>query len=305
MAGPGLVFAINGGCTLGGPGRGRVAARAPSRVRRLDHRDPVGRPEGRDRLPALSPGDRVARGHLADCHDRGPGRGDAAAGLLGRDLAHRGRPGTACCGWPRASRRCWPRLSLSMFPVARARAPWSMVFAFAGAGAALAGFAAGPPFALALVLLAGASPVPGQLSKSSPARWSSRPFPMRCEAGSAPCGSAGQNGLGLALPPPRRPGLPPPAALGWVVTGLAAVSGGAGVLLALLIARSSPCSSHASAAGARHPHPGRAARKAQPRLALASGAHAALKGTARRLTWRTSETTPAGQLRQPERDSGE
>jgi hypothetical protein len=144
-------------------------------------------------------------------------------------------------------------LGLSMFPVAR-RGPWSMVFAFAGAGAALTGFAAGPPFALALVLLAGASlclvsiqVIAGTMVQQA--------IPDALRGRISAVGSAGQNGVaGLAAT--ATAGLAAALSPGRAVTGLAMVTAGAGVLLALLIAREPR-----SEAAARRPQPASAGRE--------------------------------------------
>jgi hypothetical protein len=153
-------------------------------------------------------------------------------------------------------------LGLSMFSAA-GRGALTIGIAFAGASAGMAAFAAGPPFVLAVLLLAGASlclavtqVIAGAIIQQA--------IPDALRGRISALGSAGQNGL-AGLGAVVTSGLAATVGPGGAVTGLAGIIACAGIFLALLIARSSPCSSHASAA---------APRPASPADPLARPAHA-------------------------------
>ena len=127
-------------------------------------------------------------------------------------------------------------LGLSTFPAA-GRGALTIGIALGGAGAGMAAFAAGPPFAFALFLLADASLclVVAQVIAGTMVQ---RSIPDGLRGRISALGSAGQNGLaGLAAA--ATSALAASVGAGRAVTVLAAVIAGAGVLLALLIARAS------------------------------------------------------------------
>jgi hypothetical protein len=111
----------------------------------------------------------------------------------------------------------------------------AMTGAFAGAGAGLAAFAAGPPFALALFLLAGAS-LCLVITQVIAGTMVQQAIPDALRGRISALGSAGQNGLaGLAAA--ATAGLAAAVGPGRAVTGLAVAVASAGLLLTLLIAR--------------------------------------------------------------------
>jgi hypothetical protein len=125
-------------------------------------------------------------------------------------------------------------LGLSLFPGV-GRGAVTIGIAFAGASAGMAAFAAGPPFALALFLLASASlclaatqVIAGTLVQQA--------IPDALRGRISALGSAGQNGLaGLAAA--ATSALAAAVGPSRAVTALAATTASAGILLALLIAR--------------------------------------------------------------------
>ena len=125
-------------------------------------------------------------------------------------------------------------LSLSLFPPAR-RGTLYIAIAFAGAGAGLAAFAAGPPFAVALFLLAGAS-LCLVITQVIAGTMVQQAIPDALRGRISALGSAGQNGLaGLAAA--ATAGLAAALGPGRAVTGLAVTTASAGLLLTLLIVR--------------------------------------------------------------------
>jgi MFS family permease len=233
VTGPGLVFAVNGACTLAAlgavatlrvadrepPAEGTVLAQLTGGVAYLRSHRPVLWLEGvlvvamtcalgvETLLPVFAAG---------TWHT-----GPAGYGLL------RMAPGIAAV---------LAGLSLSMFPVARHSTVYIGI-ALAGAGAGMAAFAAGPPLAVALLLLAAASlclttaqVIAGTMIQQA--------IPDALRGRISAVGSAGQNGLaGLAAAATSAAA----AAVGpgRAVTALAAVTASAGILLVLLITRAS------------------------------------------------------------------
>ena len=162
-------------------------------------------------------------------------------------------------------------LGLSMFSAA-GRGALTIGIAFAGASAGMAAFAAGPPFVLALLFLAGAS-LCLAVTQVIADVMIQQAIPDALRGRISALGSAGQNGL-AGLGAVVTSGLAATVGPGGAVTGLAGIIACAGIFLALLIARISR----------RRPAlPVRPTRSQGPPT-LAPGAHAALKGTARRPT---------------------
>ena len=232
VAGPGLVFAINGGCTLAALGA----------VASLPGTEPTRRPVNGTDPAGLAGGIAYLRSHRPIAWLEGILL-IAMTGALGVETLlpvfsagtwHTGAAGYGLLRMAPGIAAVLAGLGLSMFPVAR-RATLYLAIGFAGAGAGMAAFAAGPPFALALVLLAGASlclvitqVIAGTMIQQS--------IPDALRGRISALGSAGQNGLaGLAAA--GTAGLAAAVGPGRAVTGLAAATAGAGVLLALLIAR--------------------------------------------------------------------
>ena len=127
-------------------------------------------------------------------------------------------------------------LGLSAFPAARRGTLYiAIAVAFAGAGAGLAAFAAGPPFALALFLLAAAS-LCLVITQVIAGTMVQQAIPDALRGRISALGSAGQNGLaGLAAA--ATAGLAAALGPGRAVTGLAVTTASAGLLLTLLIVR--------------------------------------------------------------------
>ena len=131
-------------------------------------------------------------------------------------------------------------LGLSMFSAA-GRGALTIGIAFAGASAGMAAFAAGPPFVLALLFLAGAS-LCLAVTQVIAGAMIQQAIPDALRGRISALGSAGQNGL-AGLGAVVTSGLAATVGPGGAVTGLAGIIACAGIFLALLIARSSPCSS--------------------------------------------------------------
>ncbi len=156
-------------------------------------------------------------------------------------------------------------LGLSVFSAA-GRGALTIGIAFAGGGAGMAAFAAGPPFVLSLLLLAGAS-LCLAVTQVIAGAMIQQAIPDALRGRISALGSAGQNGL-AGLGAVATSGLAATVGPGAAVIGLAGTIACAGIFLALLIARSPPCSSHASAAGVPPCQSGRAVPKARPRSRL-------------------------------------
>ncbi len=134
-------------------------------------------------------------------------------------------------------------LGLSVFSAA-GRGALTIGIAFAGGGAGMAAFAAGPPFVLSLLLLAGAS-LCLAVTQVIAGAMIQQAIPDALRGRISALGSAGQNGL-AGLGAVATSGLAATVGPGAAVIGLAGTIACAGIFLALLIARSPPCSSHAS-----------------------------------------------------------
>ena len=232
VAGPGLVFAVNGACTLAA--LGAVAS-----------------------LPASEPGRRTANGtgpaelaggiaYLRDHRRILLLEGVlliAMTGALGMETLlpvfsagtwHTGPAGYGLLRMAPGVAAVLAGLGLSMFPASR-RGTRYLAIALAGAGAAMAAFAADPPFAAALFLLAGASLclVSTQVIAGTMVQ---QVIPDALRGRISALGSAGQNGLaGLAAAAIAV--LAAAVGAGRAVTGLAVITAGGGIVLALLIAR--------------------------------------------------------------------
>jgi MFS family permease len=127
---------------------------------------------------------------------------------------------------------------LSAFPV-RGRPP-ILIVAFAGAGAAIAGFAAGPSIALAFILLAAGSSglAAAQVIAGT---WIQQAIPDALRGRISAIGSCGQNGIaGIAAA--ATSGLAAGTGPGLAVVILALLTTGAGVTFAALLARARPTS---------------------------------------------------------------
>jgi MFS family permease len=234
VAGPGLVFAMNGACTL-------VALAA---VTSLPGTEPVRRPMNGTGRAELAAGIAYLRGHrpilwleaILLIAMTGALGVETLLPVFSAGTWHTGPAGYGLLRMAPGIAAVLAGLGLSTFPAAR-RGTLYLAIAFAGAGAGMAAFAAGPPFALALFLLAGASlclvvtqVIAGIMVQQA--------IPDALRGRISALGSAGQNGLaGLAAA--ATAGLAAALGPGRAVTGLAVTTAGAGLLLTLLIARAS------------------------------------------------------------------
>jgi MFS family permease len=205
VTGPGPIFAINGACTL-------VALAA---VASLPGVEPVRRPIRGIGLAQLTGGIAYLRGHRPIVWLEGilliaMAGAQGVETLLPVFSARTWHTGPAGYGLLRMAPGIAAVLSLSLFPPAR-RGTLYIAIAFAGAGAGLAAFAAGPPFAVALFLLAGAS-LCLVITQVIAGTMVQQAIPDALRGRISALGSAGQNGLAVAV-------------------------AGAGLLLTLLIAR--------------------------------------------------------------------
>jgi MFS family permease len=237
VTGPGLIFAINGGCTL-------VALGAVASLRSTAPAQPI---DGNG-LARLTGGIAYLRSHRAVLWLEGVLL-IAMTGALGLETLlpvfaagtwHTGPAGYGLLRMAPGIAAVLAGLGLSMFPAARRGTVTVTVtigIAFAFAGAAMAAFAAGPPFALALFLLAGAS-LCLAATQVIAGTMVQRAIPDALRGRISALGSAGQNGLaGLAAA--ATAALAVALGPGRAVTALAATIASAGLLLALLIARAS------------------------------------------------------------------
>ncbi len=233
VTGPGLIFAINGACTL-------VALGAVATLR-----DTVpAQPADGNRGTQLTGGIAYLRNHRTVLWLEGVLL-IAMAGALGVETLlpvfaaatwHTGPAGYGLLRMAPGVAAVLAGLGLSMFPAA-GRGAVTIGIALAGASAGMAAFAAGPSFALALLLLAGASlclaatqVIAGTMVQQA--------IPDALRGRISALGSAGQNGLaGLAAA--ATSALAVALGPGRALTALAAGIAAAGILLALLIARAS------------------------------------------------------------------
>jgi MFS family permease len=232
VTGPGPIFAINGACTLA----------ALAAVTSLPGTDPGRRPVHGTGLAQLTGGIAHLRSHRPILWLEGILL-VAMTGALGVETLlpvfsagtwHTGPAGYGLLRMAPGIAAVLAGLGLSMFPAVR-RGTLYILIAFAGAGAGMAAFAAGPPFVLALFLLAGASlclvvtqVIAGTMVQQA--------IPDALRGRISALGSAGQNGLG-GLAAAATAGLAAALGPGRAVTGLAVTTVGAGILLTLLIAR--------------------------------------------------------------------
>jgi MFS family permease len=231
VTGPGLIFAINGACTL-------VALGAVASLRRTAPAQPT---DGNG-LAQLAGGMVYLRSHRPVLWLEGVLL-IAMTGALGVETLlpvfaaatwHTGPAGYGLLRMAPGIAAVLAGLGLSMFPAA-GRGAVTIGIAFAGAGAGMAAFAVGPSFALALFLLAGASlclaatqVIAGTMVQQA--------IPDVLRGRISALGSAGQNGVaGLAAA--ATSALASAVGPGRAVTALAATIASAGILLALLIAR--------------------------------------------------------------------
>jgi MFS family permease len=241
VTGPGLIFAINGGCTL-------VALGAVASLRSTT--TPAQPIEGNG-FAQLIGGISYLRSNRPVLWLEGVLL-IAMTGALGVEALlpvfaagtwHSGAAGYGLLRMAPGIAAVLAGLGLSMFPGV-GRGAVTIGIAFAGASAGMAAFAAGPAFVLALFVLAGASlclattqVIAGTMVQQA--------IPDALRGRISAVGSAGQNGLaGLAAA--ATSALAASIGPGRAVTALAATIGSAGILLALLIAR----------AGHRPPSPG-------------------------------------------------
>ena len=228
--GPGLVFAVNGGCTLAA----LAAVSTLGRVARL--------PATADRLSGLGAGVAYLRSHRPVLWLQGILL-VAMAAVLGVETLlpvfasrswHTGSAGYGLLRIAPGIGAVLAGLGLSMFPPAGRRIP-VLAAAFAVAGAALAAFAARPSFIVAFILLAGGSwclaatqVIAGTMVQQA--------IPDALRGRISALGSAGQNGMAgiaAALTAAAAAGV----GAGPAVMALAAVSTGAGLLLCAGLAR--------------------------------------------------------------------
>jgi MFS family permease len=234
VTGPGLIFAINGACTL-------VALGA---VASLPGTGPVQRPTTGTGFAQLTGGIAYVRDHRPILWLEGVLL-LAMSGTLGVETLlpvfaagtwHTGPAGYGLLRMAPGIAAVLAGLGLSLFP-ARKRGTLYIGIAFAGAGAGMAAFAAGPPLTLALFLLAGAS-LCLVITQVIAGTMVQRAIPDALRGRISALGSAGQNGLaGLAAT--ATAGLAAILGPGQAVTALAATIASAGIFLALLIARAS------------------------------------------------------------------
>ena len=235
VAGPGLVFAVNGGCTLAALGA----------VASLPGAEPARRPANGTGRAGLAGGIAYLRSHRPIGWLEGILL-IAMTGALGVETLlpvfsaatwHTGAAGYGLLRMAPGIAAVLAGLGLSVFPAAR-RGTLYLAIGFAGAGTGMAAFAAGPPFALALLLLAGAS-LCLVMTQVIAGTMVQQAIPDALRGRISALGSAGQNGLaGLAAA--GTAGLAAVVGPGRAVTGLAVATGGAGVLLTVLIAREPP-----------------------------------------------------------------
>ena len=233
VTGPGLIFAINGACTL-------VALGAVASLRSTAPAQPM---DGNG-LAQLTGGIVYLRSHRPVLWLEGVLL-IAMTGALGVETLlpvfaagtwHTGPAGYGLLRMAPGIAAILAGLGLSMFP-APGRGAVTIGIAFAGAGAGMAAFAVGPSFTLALFLLAGASlclaatqVIAGTMVQQA--------IPDELRGRISALGSAGQNGvagLAAAATSALAAGIGP----GRAVTGLVATIASAGILLALLVARAS------------------------------------------------------------------
>jgi MFS family permease len=231
VTGPGLIFAINGACTL-------VALGAVGSLRSTAQAQPV---EGNG-FAQLTGGISYLRSHRPVLWLEGVLL-IAMTGALGVETLlpvfaagtwHTGPAGYGLLRMAPGIAAVLAGVGLSMFP-AVGRGAVTIGIAFAGASAGMAAFAAGPSFALALFLLASASlclaatqVIAGTMVQQA--------IPDALRGRISALGSAGQNGLaGLAAA--ATSAVAAAVGPGRAVTALAATIASAGILLALLIAR--------------------------------------------------------------------
>jgi MFS family permease len=233
VTGPGLIFAINGACTL-------VAVGAVASLRSTAPAQPM---DGNG-YAQLTGGITYLRSHRSVLWLEGILM-IAMTGVLGVETLlpvfaagtwHTGPAGYGLLRMAPGIAAVLAGLGLSMFPAA-GRGAVTIGIAFAGASAGMAAFAAGPSFALALFLLAGASlclsatqVIAGTMVQQA--------IPDALRGRISALGSAGQNGLaGLAAA--ATSALAAAFGPGRALTALAATIASAGIFLALLIARAS------------------------------------------------------------------
>jgi MFS family permease len=233
VTGPGLIFAINGACTLVALG---AVASLPSTA--------PAQPIDGNRYAQLTGGITYLRSHRSVLWLEGILL-IAMTGALGVETLlpvfaagtwHTGPAGYGLLRMAPGIAAVLAGLGLSMFPAA-GRGAVTIGIAFAGASAGMAAFAAGPSFALALFLLAGASlclaatqVIAGTMVQQA--------IPDALRGRISALGSAGQNGLaGLAAA--ATSALAAAFGPGRALTALAATIASAGILLALLLARAS------------------------------------------------------------------
>lgn len=231
VTGPGLIFAINGGCTL-------VALGAVASLRTTA----PARPTEGSGFAQLIGGISYLRTHRPVLCLEGVLL-IAMTGALGVETLlpvfasgtwHAGPAGYGLLRMAPGIAAVLAGLGLSLFPGV-GRGAVTIGIAFAGASAGMAAFAAGPPFALALFLLAGASlclaatqVIAGTMVQQA--------IPDALRGRISALGSAGQNGLaGLAAA--TTSAVAAAVGPGRAVTALAATIASAGILLALLVAR--------------------------------------------------------------------
>ena len=237
VSGPGLVFAVNGACTLAALGTigtlGRVARQPLTAA--------MGRP---GRSGGLGAGVAYLRSHRPVLWLEGILL-VAMAAVLGVETLlpvfasqswHAGSAGYGLLRIAPGVGAVLAGLGLSMFPPAGRRI-LVLSMAFAGAGAALTVFATGPPFALAFILLTGGSWCLAATQVIA-ATMVQQATPDALRGRISALGSAGQNGMaGIAA------ALTATAAAvaggGRAVGALAGVSVGAGLLCCAGLARSS------------------------------------------------------------------
>jgi hypothetical protein len=231
VTGPGLSFAINGACTL-------VALGAVGSLRSTAPAQPI---EGNG-FAQLIGGISYLRSHrpvlwlegVLLIAMTGASGVETLLPVFAAGAWHTGPAGYGLLRMAPGIAAVLAGLGLSMFPGV-GRGAVTIGIAFAGASAGMAAFAAGPPFALALFLLAGASlclaatqVIAGTMVQQA--------IPDALRGRISALGSAGQNGLaGLAAA--ATSALAAAVGPGRAVTALAATVASAGILLALLIAR--------------------------------------------------------------------
>jgi MFS family permease len=245
--GPGLVFAVNGACTLAALGAVGTLGRVVKQPVTAD------RPA---RLGGLGAGVAYLRLHRPVLWLEGILL-VAMAAVLGVETLlpvfasrswHSGSAGYGLLRIAPGVGAVLAGLGLSMFPSAGRRIP-VLAAAFAAAGAALAAFAAGPPFALTFILLTGGSwclaatqVIAGTMVQQA--------TPDALRGRISALGSAGQNGMaGIAAALTAT--VAAVMGAGRAVGALAAVSAGAGLLCCAGLARASRCGASLPRVGRR------------------------------------------------------